>query len=89
VDNPAPDRDAVLAFARTIEGLRVENAELRVKAAECDVLTLKVETLMVALEEARRDRDRWAVQAHALAHPPISIPAPRPPRVRWWWLRRA
>jgi hypothetical protein len=30
--------------------------------------------MKVRLEELRQDRDRWAVQAHALAHPP----APRP-----------
>ena len=58
-----------------LEQTRQERDAERPKAAERDVFAVQIETLKVALEESRRERDRWATQAHALAHPPVP-PAP-------------
>jgi hypothetical protein len=44
----------------------------RAGASESEVGTVKpmLDEVRSSRDELRRDRDRWAVQAHALAHPP-------------------
>jgi hypothetical protein len=83
----AAERDFL---ASQVETLRQERDAERQKASERDVFAVQVETLKVALEEARQERDRWAVQAHALAHPPAPAPDGPSGRLSWrWWWRRA
>jgi chromosome segregation ATPase len=47
---------------------RARAAELPVKVTE---LTSQRDAERRRSEELREERDRWAVQAHALAHPPV------------------
>jgi hypothetical protein len=60
---------------------RARAADLALKAAQVEVLNGALETERKHADELRRDRDRWAVQAHALAHPPV----PAVPERRSWF----
>jgi predicted lipid-binding transport protein (Tim44 family) len=75
---------------KDVENLKTERDVERARAAQVDVLNAILEAerrhqdeLRQNAEVLRQDRDRWAVQAHALAHPPA------PERRGWWPFRRA
>ncbi len=78
---------------RELEAVKVERDDERARAADLALKAGQVEALNVILETERKhadtlrqDRDRWAVQAHALAHPPIQ---PRPERRGMFdWIRK-
>ncbi len=68
------------------EALAVMTAERdaeRARALQVAVLDAILESERKHADELRQDRDRWAVQAHGLAHPPA------PERRGWWPFRRA
>lgn len=67
---------------------RTRAADLALKAAQVEVLNAILEVERRQASELRQDRDRWAVQAHALAHPPVP---PEPERRGWfrWMGKRA
>jgi hypothetical protein len=80
-----------------LEQLRQERDADRHKVAEHEALARQLDALRATFEasqqretELREERDRWAVQAHVLAHPPVP---PAPPVVErrglFGWLRRA
>jgi predicted RNase H-like nuclease (RuvC/YqgF family) len=80
---------------RELEAVKVErnderarSADLALKAAQVEVLNAILEAERRQADELRHDRDRWAVQAHALAHPPGAVV---PGRRGWfgWGRKRA
>ena len=73
-------------LASVREALAVMTAERdaeRARALQVAVLDAILESERKHADELRQDRDRWAVQAHGLAHPPA------PERRGWWPFRRA
>jgi hypothetical protein len=72
-----------------VERLESEVAELRPKAAERDAAVARAEALQGLLETERQRveewkavADRWAQQIEQMIQ---ALPAPTPPRRRWWW----
>jgi hypothetical protein len=61
---------AVTSLTRVIERLESELAAVKVEAVQVAALAAELDATKVRLEGLRQDRDRGAVQAHALAHPP-------------------
>jgi hypothetical protein len=79
---------------KDVEILKAERDGERARAAQIDVLNAILaaerrhqDELRQNADNLRQDRDRWAVQAHNLAHRPAP-PAPPEPR-GWWPFRRA
>ncbi len=75
-------------LASTRDALAAMTAERdmeRARAAQVDALNAVLDIERRHADTLRQDRDRWAVQAHALAHPPAR---PTPERRRLFgWIR--
>lgn len=82
------ERAKLEAAERERDEERARAADLALKAAQVDALNAVLEIERRQADELRQDRERWAVQAHALAHPPVP-PAPERRGLFGWGRKRA